>query len=511
MMHNYDYEADMEAYDGADADFDAPNTTKAGSGLWCEYCQGEHSKLYVDKSDGGKKYCLSCWESYYGAPTDEVEVVEEEEKRAPPKSTAAAASATPAFAFRGKKVVSKSPSEVKELVEQLQAVLGADTFKEGMLTSVLASQRYDVEATINWCLENNGDNIAPPPAPCGGALFTETTQAAATRQTHAGGSGGGSSTGGAAMSKKQGKQQQAVTKAPIYKLPPVDLAKQKKRAEQAAEEEAKDGKSQLNMVVVGHVDAGKSTLMGQMLWRLGQVDQRTMHKYEKLSREAGKASFALAWVMDADEEERAKGVTMDVGMGQFTTEHHSVTILDAPGHKDFVPKMIAGAAQADVAVLVVPAIPTEFDSSFRDNAQTKEHTRLIRSLGVALLIVAVNKMDHETVKWSEQQFESIKHQVGEFAVSAGFKANKVNETECPYTSLHLPTPPYTSLHLPTPPPRLPCLAILCHTLPCLFLAPALSPPPPPSLFCSPPPFAYFALPCIFAQGQFHPPQWAQRR
>ncbi|KAF4132172.1 Elongation factor Tu C-terminal domain [Phytophthora infestans] len=195
-----------------------------------------------------------------------------------------------------------------------------------------------------------------------------------------------------------------------------------KTQEQAVklEEEARTGgKTKISMVVIGHVDAGKSTITGHLLYKLGYVSKRLMHKYEKESREAGKSSFAYAWVMDADEEERSRGVTMDVGTSHFETETKHVTLLDAPGHRDFIPKMIAGAAQADVAVLVVPAVTGEFEAAFENSGQTKEHTLLVRSLGVAQMVVAVNKMD--MVNWDKERFDSIVTSLSMFLQGAGFR------------------------------------------------------------------------------------------
>eukprot|EP01111_Echinosteliopsis_oligospora_P016735 TRINITY_DN7051_c0_g1_i1.p1 TRINITY_DN7051_c0_g1~~TRINITY_DN7051_c0_g1_i1.p1 ORF type:complete len:728 (-),score=285.13 TRINITY_DN7051_c0_g1_i1:33-2216(-) len=188
------------------------------------------------------------------------------------------------------------------------------------------------------------------------------------------------------------------------------------------------GKDHLNLVVVGHVDAGKSTTMGHLLFRLGQVDAKTIAKYERESQKRGKASFHYAWVLDQSETERDKGVTIHVGASHFSTDHHDFTLLDAPGHRDYVPNMIGGAAQADVAILVVDGAPNGFENGFMCDGQTKEHAILVRSMGVVQIIVAINKLD--MVQWSEERYDTIVSEMKGFLKQSGYIEKNVTFLPC---------------------------------------------------------------------------------
>ncbi|KAI8925585.1 P-loop containing nucleoside triphosphate hydrolase protein [Entophlyctis helioformis] len=188
------------------------------------------------------------------------------------------------------------------------------------------------------------------------------------------------------------------------------------------------GKERLNLVVVGHVDAGKSTMMGHMLVLLGEVSERTIKKYERDAEKMKKGSFAFAWVLDETEDERTRGVTIDVAVSKFETPKHSYTLLDAPGHKDFIPNMISGASQADAAILVVDSNTGEFEAGFDHGGQTREHAILVRSLGVAQLIVAVNKLD--AVDWSQERFSEIREKILPFLTQVGFKKQRVTFVPC---------------------------------------------------------------------------------
>ncbi len=177
-------------------------------------------------------------------------------------------------------------------------------------------------------------------------------------------------------------------------------------------------KPHMNMVIIGHVDHGKSTLVGQILLQTGQFPQHMLDKYKEEAKAKGKESFALAWIFDNLKEERERGVTIDVAHKRFDTDKYYITIIDAPGHRDFVKNMITGTSQADAAILVV-AGPEGI------MAQTKEHMFLARTLGVKQMIIAINKMDDTKPAYNKEKFEEVKADMQKLAKSVGYKDEQV--------------------------------------------------------------------------------------
>jgi elongation factor 1-alpha len=173
-------------------------------------------------------------------------------------------------------------------------------------------------------------------------------------------------------------------------------------------------KPHLNLVIIGHVDHGKSTLVGRILLETGQFPAHMVEKYKEEAKAKGKESFALAWIFDNLKEERERGVTIDVAHKRFDTSKFYVTIIDAPGHRDFVKNMITGTSQADAAILVVAAPEGIM-------AQTKEHMFLARTLGVKQLVVAINKMDDTKPAYDKARYEAVKSEVDKLAKSVGYK------------------------------------------------------------------------------------------
>lgn len=171
-------------------------------------------------------------------------------------------------------------------------------------------------------------------------------------------------------------------------------------------------------------DAGKSTIGGQIMSLTGMVDKRTLEKYEREAREKSRESWYLSWALDTNQEERDKGKTVEVGRAFFETEKKHFTILDAPGHKSFVPNMIGGAAQADLAVLVLSARKGEFETGFDRGGQTREHAMLAKTAGVKHLVVLINKMDDPTVNWDETRYNECKDKILPYLKKLGFNPAK---------------------------------------------------------------------------------------
>jgi len=184
-------------------------------------------------------------------------------------------------------------------------------------------------------------------------------------------------------------------------------------------------KTHINIVVIGHVDAGKSTTTGHLIYKCGGIDKRTIEKFEKEASEMGKGSFKYAWVLDKLKAERERGITIDIALWKFETPKYYFTIIDAPGHRDFIKNMITGTSQADVAMLVVASGTGEFEAGIAKNGQTREHALLAFTLGVKQLIVAVNKMDDKSVNFSQARYDEIKNEVSDFIKKIGYNPANV--------------------------------------------------------------------------------------
>ncbi|GAB1600379.1 elongation factor 1-alpha-like [Argonauta hians] len=184
-------------------------------------------------------------------------------------------------------------------------------------------------------------------------------------------------------------------------------------------------KLHINIVVIGHVDSGKSTTTGHLIYKCGGIDRRVIEKFEKEAQDIGKSSFKYAWVLDKLKAERERGITIDIALWKFESTNYVITIIDAPGHRDFIKNMITGTSQADCAVLVVAAGTNEFEAGISKNGQTREHALLAYTLGVKQLIVAVNKMDTTTPKYSEPRFNEIVKEVSSYVKKIGYNPKAV--------------------------------------------------------------------------------------
>jgi len=184
-------------------------------------------------------------------------------------------------------------------------------------------------------------------------------------------------------------------------------------------------KEHINIVVIGHVDAGKSTTTGHLIYKCGGIDKRVIEKFEKEAQEMGKSSFKYAWVLDKLKTERERGITIDIALWKFETSRYFVTVIDAPGHRDFIKNMITGTSQADCAVLVVASGTGEFEAGISKDGQTREHALLAFTLGVKQMIVAVNKMDDKSVNYGQGRYEEIQTEVSNYLKKVGYNPKNV--------------------------------------------------------------------------------------
>lgn len=188
---------------------------------------------------------------------------------------------------------------------------------------------------------------------------------------------------------------------------------------------SKTEKPHLNLVIMGHVDHGKSTTIGHLFYLTGTIDERTAKTYEEEAKKMGKETFKFAWVLDRLKEERERGLTIDVAYLKFETPKYFFTVIDAPGHRDFIKNMVTGASQSDAAVLFVSAKRGEFEAGIGPGGQTREHAFLAYTLGVSQLIVAINKMDDASVDWKQERYEEVKNEISRMLKMVGYNVAKI--------------------------------------------------------------------------------------
>ncbi|VAI07131.1 unnamed protein product [Triticum turgidum subsp. durum] len=180
-------------------------------------------------------------------------------------------------------------------------------------------------------------------------------------------------------------------------------------------------KTHINIVVIGHVDSGKSTTTGHLIYKLGGIDKRVIERFEKEAAEMNKRSFKYAWVLDKLKAERERGITIDIALWKFETTKYYCTVIDAPGHRDFIKNMITGTSQADCAVLIIDSTTGGFEAGISKDGQTREHALLAFTLGVKQMICCCNKMDATTPKYSKARYEEIVKEVSSYLKKVGYK------------------------------------------------------------------------------------------
>jgi len=184
-------------------------------------------------------------------------------------------------------------------------------------------------------------------------------------------------------------------------------------------------KDKINLVVIGHVDSGKSTSTGHLIYKCGGIDERTIAKFEKEAAESGKASFKYAWVLDKLKAERERGITIDIALWKFQSDKRIFTIIDAPGHRDFIKNMITGTSQADAAVLMIASDVGGFEAGFSKDGQTREHALLAQTMGVKQMVVAMNKMDDSSVNYGQARYDEIKAELTLYLKKVGYNVANI--------------------------------------------------------------------------------------
>lgn len=183
--------------------------------------------------------------------------------------------------------------------------------------------------------------------------------------------------------------------------------------------EKESKKEHMSLVVIGHVDSGKSTTTGHLIYLLGGIDERTLAKLEEKASNLNKKSFKYAFILDDLKAEQERGITIDCALRKFETDKRSFTIIDAPGHRDFIKNMITGTSQADAAVLIIAAKKGEFEDGFSKEGSTRDHALLAFTMGIKQIIVAINKMD--CIEYDKDRFDEIKENVEDHLIKIGFK------------------------------------------------------------------------------------------
>ncbi|MCB2171257.1 translation elongation factor EF-1 subunit alpha [archaeon] len=189
---------------------------------------------------------------------------------------------------------------------------------------------------------------------------------------------------------------------------------------------SKRDKPHINLIIIGHVDHGKSTSVGHLFYDAGAIPEKQLKDFEAEAKALGKESFKYAWVLDRLKEERERGVTIDLAFYELETRKNVFTIIDSPGHRDFVKNMVTGASQADGAILMISAKRGEYEAGTNPGGQTREHAFLAKTLGVNQMVVAINKMDDASVDWSETRYEEVKDGISRLLKQVGYDPSKIH-------------------------------------------------------------------------------------